>query len=403
MCSPFPFSHDVDLIFNSVICKYIMSSNNNEFCMFDIASLVNNKPLSVHLVDAKDKRASRSTGCTALAIIAPANNSSSRDVITKTKVIVGGSNGTVKLWEVSSCNLGRNNKKHTKPVWTITSLDGKISEIVHIESGLVLISTATGSFFLFDIYKCERKSFSSLKTPEQIKSWTLTNGMANQSLPRRDCLAVKKCHLIGKKRNILGSAATVLCDLILCLKCGWVIKMQMDVIQIDGNSQLSRVRFGVIHKPSFVNYRDDEGNKVIKPNPSICVPEFPVPSALMLKKESLYVLMADVRPIEYVLPSRDKRVQGDSNDGMQFRNRYDHDKILIINPRKSSQGAEGVMENITLPKGGKLKQMAMHPDNIWLVVTIDNMIRLMRVQTPKKKKRTQSLSSRVLGLSNSSG
>ena len=352
----------------------------------------------MNIVDANDRHFSRSTGYTSLHILPPIQTSN--DGISNkgcSKLIVGGSNGALKLWEIQSSNLHRSNQKRSKLLWSVTTLNEKITEIVHIDdnSGLVLIGTATGSFYLFDTCKCVRKSFSSLKTPEQIKSWNLTNptyGLGNQMLPSRDCLGVKKCYVVGMKSNLPGrndfckDVSCLQVDLMVCLYCGWIIKMQMDIAERNGHWKVSRLRFKVIHKPSFVNYCDDEGNKGVKANPPICVPDYPTPTALLRQKDAFFVLISDVRPIDIILPSRDKRVLGESNDGMQSRKRCDHDKILIVNHKTTSQGEEEVTAKMILPRGGKLKHIAMHPDNIWLVVTIDNSLRIMQAQVSKKPK-----------------
>jgi hypothetical protein len=383
----------VCIIFSNIYFLFLLlhGSNHNEVRVFDISSSSGNRPLYLSLVDVNDRRHSRANGCTALHFI-PSKS------VNKSRILIGGASGSLKLWEIPTFNIGRGNQKHGTLVWSMNPLNEKITEILHLYSngdkkefhGLVMVGTAVGSFAVFDIQKCACKSFSSSKTPQQLKMWNLSRqhrGLQNHILPNKNWMGIKKCVIFANKssldRNSLNLRKSV--DLTVCLNSGWIITMQLDFRMRNNSWQVIGPSFKVIHKPPSITFQDSEGNEIDKKDPPVCVPEFSTPAACLGRKSSL-IMIADVRPIRTTLQSTDKRVLGTSNEALLSR-QGESDKIAIIDQKKNARFADDCgISKISLPRG-KLKHMVIHPDSEWVVLsvanstnTITNPLRLVNLQ-----------------------
>lgn len=362
----------------------------NEIRIFDISSSSRTGPLYITLLDTNDRNNNSCTnGNTALTIM---SNKNSNDNKNKSRLLVGGSNGSLKLWEIPNTNILKSNQNHGNLLWSINPCNEKITNIIHLHSsntsndnnnysdnksnGLIMITTSYGSFVLFDIHKCSRKSFSSSKTPEQIKIWDISNrhrGLQNHILPSRDWLGVKKCFIQNIHTTLDVKAQTMkqLIDICVCLNSGWVMTMSLDLSFSNDCWQLmGHPIFKVYHKPTDVQFYDSEGNDVFKMKPPVCVPEIPTPAACLDNASSL-VLIGNVEQIKITLPSSDKRVQGVGGQNVMSRENSCN-KILIIDQKRSMVGIEdndkASILSFAIPRG-KLKNITVHPGNEWVILS----------------------------------
>ena len=356
--------------------------------MFDISSSSNNGPLFIRLVDANERHNSRSNGSTALNVI------QSR-LPNKSKVFVGGLNGVLKLWEIPSTSIKKSSQKHCTLIWSMNTFNQKITEITYLHSdtdenesnGLIMVATAYGSFALFDIHKCARKSFSSAKTPQKLKMWSLSRehrDLKNHLLPSRDWMGVNKCFIrtIKTSQDLMSTQLKKMFEICVCLNSGWVMSMRLDLCKNNGCWQVlgPGPSIKVIHRPSSVRFYSSEGNELLKAHPPVCVPEFPTP-AIPLDKASSLLMIADVRPVKIMLPNTDKRVLGIKNT---MTREGDCDHIIVINQGENLHPMDDKVSKISLPNG-KLKNMTIHPDNEWVVVFLSkcsgtsNSLKLMRL------------------------
>ena len=358
-----------------------MYSNNNETRIFDLSSSSSDVPLFIRLVDVNERHNGQNTrGNTVLRFV-----TASAKKIKKSKLLTGGSNGTFKLWEIPSNKIKRNALGTL--VWSMNPFKENITEITHLHynsisdigkenDGLILIATAYGTFGLFDINKCSRKSFSSSKTPQTIKVWKLSNqqrGLQNHILPPIDWMGIQSCRIQSMKRSLdrinSNSKLKLLIGISVSLNSGWVLTMKLDLLFNNDNWNAHAPTFKVVHKPSSIQYFDEEEeeeNLLYKEQAPICVPDIPTP-VVSLDKASSLVMIADVPQTNIILPSKDKHVLG-SSSGMTIRHPsyqmvlVDHRKNLIVD------GDDSYLSKIPIPKG-PLKHVAIHPDNEWLVLS----------------------------------
>ena len=299
-------------------------------------------------------------------------------------LLTGGVNGSLKLWQIPSSNMRRSHLKHGVLVWSINPLNEKITDIIHLASnskrnereynGLVMLSTASGSFALFDINKSVRKSFSSSKTPQQVMIWNISHyrGLKMHLPPGNPQIEIKKCLIQNSRENVLNAnCLQKFVDLSICLSIGWVIRMHLDLLMVDGCWQVSGPNLKVQHKPPNMIYHDSERNVIEKQNPLVCMPEVPTAVACSTERSPV-ILITDVRPTDTMLPDVDKRVLGRSH-GTPMAKRGNSDHILVLNQSSNSRpdDTNNILSQISLPRG-KLRQMAVHPDNQWIVLSLSN-------------------------------
>lgn len=298
-------------------------------------------------------------------------------------LLTGGANGSLKLWQFPLTIARNSHLKHGALIWSIKPLSEKITDIIAIPSnskrnerkynGLVMVSTASGSFALFDMNKSVRKSFSSLKTPQQIKIWNISqyHGLKMHIPSENEHFGVKKCIIQSNRDNSVHSTGSLQkhVDLSVCLSIGWVIRMHLELLMVDGCWQVFGPNLKIQHKPQNMTYHDSEGNKVEKQNPLVCVPEFPTPVACS-SETSPIVFVTDVRPTDIILPDVDKRVLGGGHGPLMAR-RGDSDHIIVLNQNSNSRPDDDndILSRIPLPRG-KLRQMEVHPDENWIVLSL---------------------------------
>jgi hypothetical protein len=366
--------------FRPTIYVYYQNSNRREVCVYDISSTSNTGPLVIRLVE-KGRPSNHSNGTTVLKFLA-------NDKPGKSKLCIGGEHGLLRLWEISSINITKSNQRNHTVLWSMNVVDEKITSIVHVNpsandkdiNGIIMIATSYGSFVLLNMNRCSRKSFSSSKTPQKLSIWRISSkshDFKNFVLPSTHWLGVKSCYIKSVQTSMeTKNHLFKLCvDTTVCLISGWVLFMHFDMglVGKHGNWKVQH-RFQVIHKPPDMIYWASEEDKLVRANASVCLPEFATPTASPNRK-SPFIMIADVKQVDVMVPSIDKRVIGAT---WSMRREGDCDRILIIDQQKffpsaidDQQTSKNKVSAISLPKGS-LRNIEVHPDSQWTVLSFTN-------------------------------
>jgi hypothetical protein len=245
--------------------------------------------------------------------------------------------------------------------------NGGITEIVHLsanpgdeKSGLILATTSIGWFALIDINNCSRKSFSSDLTPQVMKTWSLSQlgGIRKHVMPSSKWMGVEKVYVwADKPKTLIGNQPVKKCvTLGVITSGGWIISLRFDVAK--DVIPIARV----LHRsPTVLKCDSTRTNFYNDSTPS--VPDFASVHGKLDSAASLLVV-TKTNTMYQVLPDSDKRVldQSIASSGLINSNSKEKGGLTLISRRGG--------DPITIPIEGKLKHLAIHPDNEWMAASI---------------------------------
>ena len=274
-------------------------------------------------------------------------------------LLVGGIDGSLNLWTSSHLNCRR--------VWTIKPFknsNGSITEIEHLpashgnqKSGLVVAATSLGYFALIDTDRCSRKSFSSELTPQVLKTWSLSHlgGVRKHVLPSSSWMRVEKVYIWTDRPKMptCNSPEEKILSFGVVTSGGWVISLHLEM------AKDAVPKAHVLHRSPNIVMCDSSKSFTYNGDSTPSVPEFPSVHGKLDTAASL-IVVTKTKTMYQVLPDSNKRVLESS--GNISANSKEKDGLNIISRRGDSP--------ITIPVEGKLKHLAVHPDNEWMVASM---------------------------------
>ena len=294
--------------------------------------------------------------------------------ISPIRVIIGGNDGNVSLWKLTKPSRNQSRNLISKPLWSCNPFGqcpGTCGEIIDAlllnsssalpsQSGQIIFATSFGNFAVVDLNRCERKAFSSQLSPTIMTYWNLSQmkKVKKHVLPTGKWMGVRKMYLwsaipIGTKTSDLSIEIGVVTN------GAWLISIKFDI----RSNKVSPPSSSVIHRsPKVVQCNSDRSSIHEGPTSPASVPDFPSVYG-SFEKDSSLVILTKTKTRYQVLPDYDKRVLSQSVGITGLINSTtDGPEELVVIHRNS-----GPLFDI--PVQGKLKRIALHPKNEWMVAS----------------------------------